>query len=841
MESQVLARANSCEYLVSYCYVHPNQCSSLVVEEALHAFENQNMPPPAYFYCSRSPTELGRSDPDKVMASIARQLSTLGPDCPLLHPTVAAYKQWESDAFSDGSISLDDSLALIMDLAALYPMVTIIIDALDECNPDVRRNLLEGLQSILQKSPTLVKIFVSSRDDQDIVYRLERYPNLEISSKKNTGDINKFVAAETVELITSGDLLRYSKRKDELSRRIINQVALKADGMFRWASLQLQALCQLHSDAAILERIDRPPPKLEELYQEILDRIDSSASDADRLYARNTLSWLLCARWKQDVDEFLMAVSAPVSSDYPATKEQILGVCCDLVLFDTTLDIFRFAHLSVREFLEKKSQYSSTKTNALVAETCLGTLIRDFGFEAQYLSNFGQRSLYYYSSIWWGFHCQAAEDERQEGTLRQHLELFLAETATEGSPYSRWMEEVRIKHRDIVFARLPLQEGYDVNRRLQWCSSRHNSVIVTACVFDLYEVVKRNQAKLENRVWQNLEGSRCLDAVARFGNLRALDLLLAVKTLRVTESTPVMAMGNMKNGNEVMDLLLRRREKKDIITTEVAKAAVAAYGIMALTLLPVGDFAMPEKLIVAAAGDWAVGAKVIAFLLAERGNQVTITEEVVVKAVQKQRSAELLTILLRERGHEVSITERVVMEAVGNQLSGWEILTALLRERGNEVTITKGVVMAAAQNRLSGWEILALLFTERGHEVPTTGEAFIEAFGSYSIGWDALTFLLEELGYEVTITRQVVMRGVRSHQPGEKVLTFLLEKLVHEIEVTEELIRRVSHLDLPCRAMVVSLLLQKGQKQVKVTTGLVDKLYDSTDEEVVTLLNENLV
>lgn len=110
-------------------------------------------------------------------------------------------------------------------------MVTIIIDALDECNPGTRRHLLEALQSILRKSPTLVKIFVSSRDDQDIVYRLEKYPNLEISSRKNTNDINKFVVTETAELIMSGDLLRYSQRKDEIQQKIIDQVALKADGM----------------------------------------------------------------------------------------------------------------------------------------------------------------------------------------------------------------------------------------------------------------------------------------------------------------------------------------------------------------------------------------------------------------------------------------------------------------------------------------------------------------------------------------------------------------------------------------------------------------------------------
>lgn len=92
-----------------------------MVDEALHAFKNQNTPPPAYFYSSRTPTELGRSDPDKIMASIARQLSSLGSDCPLLQPTVTAYENSQRDAFSCGSMSLDDSLALIIELALYTP------------------------------------------------------------------------------------------------------------------------------------------------------------------------------------------------------------------------------------------------------------------------------------------------------------------------------------------------------------------------------------------------------------------------------------------------------------------------------------------------------------------------------------------------------------------------------------------------------------------------------------------------------------------------------------------------------------------------------------------------
>lgn len=523
------------------------------------------------------------------------------------------------------------------------------------------------------------------------------------------------------------------------------------------------------------------------MYQEILERIENSAGDADRQYAKNTLSWLLCARWKQDLDEFLMAVSVPVYLDYQVTKEQILGICCNLVMFDSTLDTFRFAHLSVREFLEKKGQYSSTKTNAFVAETSLGTLLRHFGSDAQYPTNSGQRSLHYYAGTWWGFHCQAANDERQRGTLRQRLELFLADHVTERSPFYQWMEEVILELEGIILDKLPLLEARDVIRRLKCCFSRRDSAIMTACVFDPYEVVKRNQAKLEDRDWQNLEGSKCLDAVAKFGNLNTLEVLLAVKSLRVTDSTPVAAMGNIKSGIEVMDLLLARRESKDIVTIDFAEAAVVAHGITALTKLPVEEITIPEKLIVRAAEDQWDGANVMTFLLAERGHQVTAAEQVVMGAVRNPRSGpKLLALLLAERGHQVTITDDVVMEAVRNLQLGKEVMAILLKEQGHEVTITEQVFMEVVRNQRST-ALLTLLLEERGHEVTITKKVVMEAVQNEMSGIKVMAILLKERGHEIKITEQVVMEVVRKQRSTE-LLTLLLNERGHEVTTTKKVV-----------------------------------------------------
>ena len=118
-----------------------------------------------------------------------------------------------------------------MQLIELYPQTTVIIDAMDECNPTTRLQLLKALENVLQASSSLVKVFVSSRDDQDIVLRLSNYPNLEINSQRNSDDIVRFVKDEVERLIQDGKLLRHSSSQAEMKKLVTDRVIEGATGM----------------------------------------------------------------------------------------------------------------------------------------------------------------------------------------------------------------------------------------------------------------------------------------------------------------------------------------------------------------------------------------------------------------------------------------------------------------------------------------------------------------------------------------------------------------------------------------------------------------------------------
>lgn len=168
------------------------------------------------------------------MASIARQLSTPVALGPLLEDTVKVYEQREQDAFAAGPLRFEETKDLILKLLARYKdsTTTIVIDALDECVGEARGRLLELLEDLLKASPCLLKIFISSRDDQDIVYKLDEYPNLLLSSDRNSADIHLFVQKETEHLVRRGELLRSSMRKAELHSTIVDKLTRNARGMY---------------------------------------------------------------------------------------------------------------------------------------------------------------------------------------------------------------------------------------------------------------------------------------------------------------------------------------------------------------------------------------------------------------------------------------------------------------------------------------------------------------------------------------------------------------------------------------------------------------------------------
>ena len=131
----------------------------------------------------------------------------------------------------EGELSLDDARDLALGVTNDRSLTYIIIDALDECEQQQRDQLIETLQALLFNSSSLVKIFVTSREDRDIVEAMDGYPHVVINASRNSKDIARFVNDSVDDLIRRKQLLRTQDVTNELRTEIKKVLQDKAQGM----------------------------------------------------------------------------------------------------------------------------------------------------------------------------------------------------------------------------------------------------------------------------------------------------------------------------------------------------------------------------------------------------------------------------------------------------------------------------------------------------------------------------------------------------------------------------------------------------------------------------------
>lgn len=173
---------------------------SLVISH-LQSTINRDSEYVAYFYCVRNTAEPERGNPEEILRSILRQLSCSDPIFPIHELVQKAYIDIQDQGFGPRKLTLDETSKLIIDVINTYSSVTIVIDALDECNVDTRSTFLGALKDISKESATPVKILVSSRDDGDTLFLLNDSLQVRIGEEDNAVDIERFVHHQVEECI----------------------------------------------------------------------------------------------------------------------------------------------------------------------------------------------------------------------------------------------------------------------------------------------------------------------------------------------------------------------------------------------------------------------------------------------------------------------------------------------------------------------------------------------------------------------------------------------------------------------------------------------------------------
>ena len=143
----------------------------------------------AFFYCNR--IEQNRSDFFPILKSLLRQLGSSAARRHMIRENLFHARPFLREA---SELAVNTCVAQLRQSVDLYRRTTIVLDALDECNLETRRQLVQLFNLLISKGRRPVRIFVSSRPDPDTRQYLDSWPMLEIQRTDNEQDIGKFIS-----------------------------------------------------------------------------------------------------------------------------------------------------------------------------------------------------------------------------------------------------------------------------------------------------------------------------------------------------------------------------------------------------------------------------------------------------------------------------------------------------------------------------------------------------------------------------------------------------------------------------------------------------------------------
>ncbi|KAI8955739.1 hypothetical protein F4801DRAFT_277548 [Xylaria longipes] len=342
--------------------------ASKVVDTMSHKIRWRQDANIAYFFCDRN--RYTHQDPHSLLCSLVRQLSLTTNRLCIKPCIIDAYNKKRAAGFASNSLTMKECLELLVELTNSYELTYIIIDGLDESELETRDKLMEILQNLVSQCKTPLKLFISSREDEDIKQQFRDGRDLRITATDNQVDIERFVVSRL-----NANRWCQNSLSDRTRREIMGTFTEKSQGMFLWAKLMMDGLLKLKFERDILQYVRNLPRGIkgayDKIYHEIQDREGSASKIADRAF-----QFLMCS-WKPLNPEILTGLIAwdlkmpdwdanqcPISIGY------VLDVCRNLVVVTAESNICRFAHLSVQEYFEQH-HWSREHVNILMTRICL--------------------------------------------------------------------------------------------------------------------------------------------------------------------------------------------------------------------------------------------------------------------------------------------------------------------------------------------------------------------------------------------------------------------------------------------------------------------------------------
>lgn len=515
--------------------------------------------------------------------------------------------------------------------------------------------------------------------------------------------------------------------------------------------------------------LSRVPRELSILYEDIYSKIIEREKDTARAVLQNTLKWMMCSRRLLSQEDFLRLTTVFLDVHVDEfDSEVILELLSNFITSYKTMDgvqCFRFAHLSVREFLEKKPEYCIGSINCFAAKVCILKVIccsgspsvirfvHDMGLDVGNLTPSLEadlshwRGFYNYSVEYWGEHCGLAGEynRSKDSQLHKLLQYLMFDNSGESCPMNSW-----------------------------WRS--YQQIVGNLSVGNEMEIVFHNHGEMYERAiflasWFGFE------EIARMELRKTTDSSLILNCARVALSTQKYSILKILFGNTTYTQPL-----KHIICEMVMKDDI--HGLReCLSLLDpanVGDNIL----------FFARSAEIVSMLL-DHNKDLKITPELVDLSFSG-KSTKAIGVYLK-LAPELTITSGILENVCRLDFDSFKYIV----DRVNPNIITCDVIASAASNDCNSARKTKLLLSLAG-EIDVTEAAMIRAIrfsknseamrNLLSHGWPVTQLVLEAIALEGNIegfqlifeqgtfkvTPRLLKLGATNILSGSSILEFLM-------------------------------------------------------------------
>ena len=198
----------------------------------------------------------------------------------------------------------------------------------------------------------------------------------------------------------------------------------------------------------IREELLKPAKNLDDEYASALERINQAVNNTSRMVASRVLMWLLCSQRLLPADELHIAVAVDKRgtqiSRASLMPEEIVEMCYSMVSFDVGQNVFRFAHGSVPDFLETRSEYSESLRHAEVARRCFEILLNRHHFSKDHSESKAEyEGLLRYAMTFWPVHYMHIHHLDRSADLKDNLKSLLFRGHEGSHFFKQWLQEVQ--------------------------------------------------------------------------------------------------------------------------------------------------------------------------------------------------------------------------------------------------------------------------------------------------------------------------------------------------------------------------------------------------------------